>query len=44
MSTTEKPPSKGDWMTTERETNSHLPLQKKEKNKADSSLRTQGGM
>lgn len=43
-STTEKPPKRGGWTTVGRETNSRLPLQKKEKEREDSSLRTQAGM
>ena len=40
--TTEKPPSKGGWMTTKQETSSRLLLQKKEKIKEDSSFRKTG--
>ena len=43
-STTGKPPKRGDWTTREHETKSRLPDQKKEKDRQESSFRTQGGI
>ena len=39
-----KPPKRGDWIVTERETSSRLPDQKKEKAREESSFATQVGM